>query len=124
MVFSSIDTLNIVAGYQIRDAHDSEVSVGDGLFGSVEYARIVNERWSIGSGVQCRWVFDGQRDVSGNVRTGQQRVRMSATAVYGVTIPFWELLFSAQLDPMFDEASLNLPYAGWSATVGLRRSFL
>ncbi len=124
LVFGSIDTLNIAAGYEVRHAHDSEVSLGNGLFSSVEYARILNERWSIGAGAQYRRVFDGQRDTSGNVRIGRQRIRFSAAAVYGVSIPFWEVLFNAQFDPLFDEASVNLPYAGWSATVGLRRSFL
>ena len=69
-------------------------------------------------------VFDVHADTSGTLRSGRQRIRISATAVYGVSVPLWEPLFSAQLDPLFDEARVNLPYAGWSGMAGLKRGFL
>ena len=124
LVFDGTTTLNLAFAYEFRSSEAPANSVGDGVFGAFDIVRILNDRWSAGAGLLYRQVFDGPSLPNGNARIGRQRIRFMGTAVYGISVPLWELVLSVQLDPPVDAFGNNIPYGGVSGAVGLRRSFL
>jgi hypothetical protein len=122
--FLDFATTRLSFQYQERNPVSIDLTVGNLVTARwfVDYS--VNTRWSVGAGLNYRQVFTPDSKAGEAVRYGSRRLRLVGLAAYELTVPFWTVDMALAWDPPMSTLSSNLPYAGWSSTLGLRRAFL
>jgi len=108
--------------YEIRlNTRPSERPNNDTLLGSVGYYYLIGQKWSFSSAIQ--YIFDDifKSSLSSNTMT---QLRMGLGVNYALSIPIWELSGMIVVDPWWMTVTHNVPFAGVSSMISLKRNFL
>ena len=109
--------------YHFRTTPNAIEGIRHDLDVRFSYLRIPSLRWSWGAGVLYRQVMDGENELGEEV-IGMRRVSLTAHVSRVITLPYWELGASMAIDPPWSQFSRNLPYAGLTVNLTLKRSHL
>lgn len=117
-------SMRLSAQYQRRFATSLSLKVGDLVAARWRFDYTLNARSVLGVGLRYREVFTPYAPPNEPVRFGSRRVRLVGTFMHHVAPPFWAFISRIAWDPPVDGMSINLPFAGTSVVVGMRRVFL
>ena len=112
------------AQYQRRMGTFVKLKVGDLVAARWLLDYSLNTRTVVGIGWRYRHVFTPDTSPGDPARHGSRRLRIVGTLVHHLVVPVWALTMRFAWDPPIDGISSNIPFAGGSMVVGLRRVFL
>jgi hypothetical protein len=105
---------------------DSQMRIrpGPSWIGGATYQYIPNVFWSAGLTSTYQFEQAFHEDSVAVPESSTKRLSFGAHVTHGFGFPFWEATFSVEVDSWWNGAGANVPFAGPTASLTLRRQWL
>jgi hypothetical protein len=121
-----LDTVFLRGDYALttkRDVGGRRFDPGDELHAEVAYVRGLSLTWFAGAALSVRFVGETTTDGTRDPDTDSRRTQLGAWLTWMWHSPTWDSTLAIFSDPYFSGPEKNVPFAGLSTTLNVRRLF-